>query len=160
MCSDRRLTWLAVVSLAVFPAVGAADVKLPAIFSDHMVLQQGMDIPVWGTADPGEDVTVTIAGKSVSTKANDKGQWTLKAPSVSDFGPVAVKIAGKNVIELKDVLMGDVWLVAWQSNAEWSIEHSVNPQAEIAASNYSQIRFIQVPKVPSTPLVHDIRNRL
>jgi sialate O-acetylesterase len=117
-----------------------------------------MDLPFWGTADAGEDVTVTVAGKTVATKANDKGEWSVKAPAVQEFGPVAVKVAGKNAIEYKDVLIGDVWLCSGQSNMEWSIEHSGNPQAELAAANHPQIRFIQVPKVPSTVPLADSKN--
>lgn len=135
-----------------------ADVKLPAVFSDHMVLQQGIDLPFWGTAEPGEDVTVSVNGKSATTKANDKGQWSVKAPAVQEFGPATVEVAGKNAIEYQDVLIGDVWLCSGQSNMEWSIEHSGNPSAELAAADYPQIRFIQVPKVPSTAALTDSKN--
>ncbi len=158
MHSDRRLAWLAVIGAFVLPAVGSAEVKLPAIFSDRMVLQQGKELPFWGTADPGEEVTVTVAGKAVSVKADEKGKWSTKAPAVQEFGPVAVKVAGKNVVDYQDVLIGDVWLVSGQSNAEWSIEHSGNPQAEIAAANYPLMRFVQVPKVPSTQPLTDTKN--
>ena len=151
----RRSLILAWLSITFVPAFCAADVKLPVIFSDHMVLQQGIELPFWGWAEPGEEVTVTVAGKSVTTKASDKGKWSVKAPAIAEFGPVAVKIAGKNVIELKDVLSGDVWLCSGQSNMEWSIEHSGNPQAELAAANYPNMRFIQIPKVPSTEPLPD-----
>lgn len=146
------------LGLLSFASLGFADVKLPAIFSDHMVLQQGIDLPFWGTADPNEDITVTVGGKSVTAKANDKGQWSVKVPAVQEFGPVAVKVAGKNAIEFKDVLIGDVWICSGQSNMEWSIEHSGNPQAELAAANYPQIRFVQIPKVPSTVPLADTKN--
>lgn len=139
-------------------ASALADVKLPAIFSDHMVLQQGIALPFWGTASPGEEVTVTVAGQSATAKADDQGRWSLKAPAVKEFGPVAVKVAGKNVIELKDVLIGDVWICSGQSNMEWSIEHSGNPQAELAAANHPQLRFIQIPKVPSTVPLADAKH--
>lgn len=158
MTYRRRFAALAAIGLVLFPTRMFADVKLPAIFSDHMVLQQGMELPFWGTADPNEDVTVTVSGKSVSTKANDQGRWSVKAPAVSEFGPVSVTIAGKNTIVLKDVLVGDVWLCSGQSNMEWSIEHSGNPQAELAAANYPHIRFVQVPKVPSTQPLADSKN--
>jgi sialate O-acetylesterase len=141
-----------------FAEVCPAEVKLPAIFSDHMVLQQGMELPFWGTADPNEEVTVTVAGKSATTKANDQGQWSATAPAVEVFGPVAVRVAGKNTLEFRDVLIGDVWLCSGQSNMEWSIEHSGNPQAELAAANYPEMRFVQVPKVPSTQPLTDSRN--
>src|SRR5262245_29999500 len=130
----RRRSMLFLVLAALVPSYAAADVKLPVIFSDHMVLQQGIELPFWGWAEPGEEVTVTVAGKSVTTKADDKGKWSVKAPAISAFGPVAVKVVGKNTVELKDVLSGDVWLCSGQSNMEWSIEHSGNPQAEIAAA--------------------------
>lgn len=145
---------LAILGLALLPAVCRADVKLPAIFSDRMVLQQGIELPFWGWADAGEEIIVTVAGKSVVTQADDKGQWSVKSPAVTDFGPVAVTVAGKNAIAYQDVLIGDVWICSGQSNMEWSIEDSGNPQAELAAADYPNMRFVQIPKVPSpVPLI-------
>lgn len=150
--------WVVGLGLCLMSTRSVADVKLPAIFSDHMVLQQGLENPFWGTADPGEAITVTLDGQAVSTQADPDGHWSLKAPAVREFGPVTVRVAGKNVIDYHDVLIGDVWIVSGQSNAEWSIENSGNPLPEIEAANYPEMRFVQIPKVPSTQPLSDSRN--
>src|SRR5215213_3875232 len=100
------LTALCVIALLAAPA--AAEVKLPAIFGDHMVLQQNVPLTVWGWADPGEKVTVTVGGQ-----------------------PVELAAAGKdNTVTLKDVLVGEVWLCSGQSNMEWSLKQSKNAAEE------------------------------
>jgi len=138
-------------------ALSRADVKLPAIFSDEMVLQQGADLSFWGEAEPGEVVTVNVNDHSAQATATDKGLWSLRVPAIEEFGPATVTITGKNSISLKNVLIGDVWLCAGQSNMEWSIEHAGNPQAELAAADHPTMRFIQIPKVASTAPLNDSR---
>ncbi|MDG1671828.1 MAG: hypothetical protein P8H96_13245, partial [Akkermansiaceae bacterium] len=93
------------------------DIKLPAIFSDDMILQREMPVPVWGTANPGEIVTVSFAGQSVSGKADAKGQWLLKlGPLETSRDKQTLTIKGTNEISLKNVLVGEVWLCSGQSN--------------------------------------------
>src|ERR1700722_411429 len=97
-----------------------ADVKLPAIFSDHMVLQQGMAVTVWGTGDAGEDVTVTFGQQKQSAKATDKGNWAVKLANLSASDkPEELVVAGKNTVAFKDVLVGEVWVCSGQSNMEF-----------------------------------------
>src|ERR1700733_4483109 len=99
----RRTLTAAVLAGAAMLAgtIARADVKLPAIFSDHMVLQQGMPVPVWGTADAGEEVTVTFGEQKQAAKADDKGHWMVKlSPLTASAKPAELTIAGKNKVEL------------------------------------------------------------
>ena len=99
-----------------------ADVKVPVIFSDHMVLQRGMAVPVWGTAAPAEKVTVAIAGQSLTTTAGPDGNWRVRLkPLAVSAEPLTLKIAGGNEITLSDVLVGEVWLASGQSNMEMPV---------------------------------------
>jgi len=94
----------------------SADVKLPAIFSDHMVLQAGVSAPVWGWADAGEEVAVAIAGQTKTVTAGKDGKWMVKLDALKAGAPVTLTVKGKNTITVADVLVGDVWLCSGQSN--------------------------------------------
>src|SRR5690606_25686620 len=93
-----------------------ADVKLPKLISDGVVLQRDTKIPVWGWASPGEKVTVSFQGKKYNTKASAEGNWTITLPKLKAGGPFTMTISGNNTIEVKDILIGDVWLCTGQSN--------------------------------------------
>ncbi|NOX53781.1 MAG: 9-O-acetylesterase, partial [Planctomycetes bacterium] len=93
------------VALLVFSTAARADVKVPALFGDHMVLQQKSAIPVWGWADPGEAVTVTLGDRSASTKADAEGHWLVKLEGLRAGGPLELVIRGKNTIRISDVLV-------------------------------------------------------
>lgn len=124
-----------------------ADVKLPAIFSDHMVLQQGMPVPVWGTADAGEEVTVTFGEQKQTTKADDKGHWEVKLSSLTaNAKPAELAVAGKNKIEFKDVLVGEVWICSGQSNMEFGVANATNGAQEVAEADHPLLRLFAVPK--------------
>ncbi|GGG64871.1 sialate O-acetylesterase [Edaphobacter dinghuensis] len=129
-------------------AVGFAEVKPASLFSDHAVLQSGMSVPVWGTADPGEKVTVTLHGVSASTTTGADGRWMVRLKKLKAGGPFEMTIAGKNTVTVKDVLVGEVWLGSGQSNMVFTVSKKSNPWAgmldeegEIAAANYPQIRM-------------------
>ena len=133
--------WLAGHSMAL------ADVKMPAIFGDHMVLQQDMPLPVWGIADRGEAVTVTVAGKSATAKAGDDGKWSVKLPAIpASTEPVTMTVAGKNKITFTDVLVGEVWVCSGQSNMEFSLNAAHNSATELPKANDPQIRLFRVVK--------------
>ncbi|MGB1123731.1 MAG: sialate O-acetylesterase [Phycisphaeraceae bacterium] len=104
------------LSLACSP-FAQAEIRLAKIFTDHMVLQQEMPIRIWGWADPGEQVTASFAGKTGSTKAKDDGSWRIDLPAMkSDGKTYSLKIQGSSTIELKDIVLGEVWIAAGQSN--------------------------------------------
>ncbi|RJP35187.1 MAG: sialate O-acetylesterase [Candidatus Omnitrophota bacterium] len=126
--------------------VAYADIRPHALFSDGMVLQQGMETPIWGTADDGETVTVEFRGQTQSVKAND-GKWMVRLPPTKAGGPFSLSIRGKNGIEIKNVLVGEVWICSGQSNMQWPVRASNNPDEEIANADYPQIRLFTVPRI-------------
>ena len=128
-------------------SLAQAEVKLPAIFSDHMVLQQGMAVPVWGTGDAGEEVTITFAGQKQTAKADDKGHWHVNLANLSaSEKPQELVVAGKNKIEFKDVLVGEVWVCSGQSNMEFQVRSTKDHDKEIAEADHPNIRLFSVPK--------------
>jgi sialate O-acetylesterase len=143
-----RTTLCAAALLAFFAAAARADVTPSTLFSDHMVLQSGMSVPVWGTADPGEKVTVTFLKQKKSVKAGSDGKWMLRLSKLKPGGPFQMTIAGKNSITVQDVLVGEVWLGSGQSNMQFPVSKAHAPYAgllneaqEIAAANYPNIRM-------------------
>jgi sialate O-acetylesterase len=142
----------------LFLASGArADVKLPALFSDNMVLQQGMRVPVWGWADEGERVTVTFRGRKVSATAT-KGKWRVTLPSLKAGGPDTFTVEGRNRIELRNVLVGEVWVCSGQSNMEWSLGRSFEPEKDIASSANPGLRLFTVPKRKADEPADDVKS--
>lgn len=135
-----------------------ADVKLPSIFSDNMALQQGVPLKVWGWAEDGEEVTVTVGGQSAKTTAAG-GKWKVELPPVEKFGPTTFKVAGKNTLEPKNVIIADVWVCSGQSNMEWPVARSNNAAEETAAAKYPSMRVFMVPKVAANEPKDDINAR-
>jgi len=130
----------------------SAQVKLPPFFSNNMVLQQGMEIPVWGWASPGEKVTVTLEKAVVSAKTNKEGKWSVKLPAMNYGGPYQMAVKGKNIQTFDRVMIGEVWVCSGQSNMEFNLLSAKNAEAEIAASAYPEIRLFTVKrKISQTP---------
>jgi sialate O-acetylesterase len=124
-----------------------AEVKLPNVFGDHMVLQQGQKNKVWGLADAGEDVSVSIDGQSHKAKAGADGQWHVMLDPLKVGGPYALTVKGKNEVKFDDVLVGEVWICSGQSNMQWSVNASNDPDLERAAAKFPKIRMINFPQV-------------
>jgi sialate O-acetylesterase len=123
-----------------------ADVRLPHIFGNQMVLQRDLPVRFWGTADPGEKVTVTVEKNESSATADDKGKWHVELPAMTaSEKPVAVKVAAKNTIELHGVLVGEVWVCSGQSNMQFSLNACIDANKEIAESTHPHIRLFVVP---------------
>ncbi|WPJ96475.1 sialate O-acetylesterase [Coraliomargarita algicola] len=124
-----------------------AELKLPAIFGSHMVLQQEGKIPVWGWEDPGETITVSFAGESVETTADESGQWKLALPQMATSHQgqsMTIHSSSGDRITYEDVLVGEVWICSGQSNMEWSVANSNNSAAEAASAHYPEIRYFDV----------------
>lgn len=123
-----------------------ANVKLPAIFSDNMVLQQRSKVAIWGWADPGELITIksSWSTKSVSVTADESGNWKGKLLTPKAGGPYILIIKGNNSIELNDVLIGEVWVCSGQSNMGFTLKGSYNAKDEIAVANFPLIRYFSV----------------
>lgn len=138
MKKSLLLTFLLVVSLPVF-----SDVTLSGIFSENMVLQQGKDINIWGFADDGEGVIVNFLEAKLMTTANN-GVWSVKLPPAKAGGPFTLKISGKNTIEFKNVLVGEVWFCSGQSNMGVSLSGSAEV-GELKKIDNPMIRFYKPP---------------
>ncbi|MDD5261193.1 MAG: sialate O-acetylesterase [Methylacidiphilales bacterium] len=126
-----------------------AEVKMPAIFGDHMVLQQEAKIPVWGWAAPGENVKVTLGAQTATATADANGDWRVDLAPLPANGTVAapqvLTIAGANTLTFQDVLVGDVWIASGQSNMEFGLAHLGQPDV-IAKADEPQLRLFTVPK--------------
>ena len=129
-----------------------AALELPAIFSDHMVLQRDQAIPVWGTATPGEVVTVRLEGSPArQDRADIHGHWRVDLPAEpASTNPRVLRIEGRSVQTFEDVLVGEVWICSGQSNMEWSILQSKDAQLEIEASEDPWLRHIKVNRATAT----------
>jgi sialate O-acetylesterase len=142
--------WLTLLTLA-----GALQgaVKLPSLISDHMVLQQGMPVRIWGTAGGGESVRVEFQGQSVTTAARPDGKWEAWLRPLSAAGPLEMSISGTVI---HDVLVGEVWVGSGQSNMEWILQNTRDHDAEIAAANYPLIHIFHVKKVVADEPMADV----
>jgi sialate O-acetylesterase len=138
---------IACLAIALTCQMASADVTLPNIFSDSMVLQRDHANAVWGKASPGESVTVTIDSQKHSTTADDAGLWRVTLEPMSVGEPRELVVSGKNEIRLTDVLVGEVWICSGQSNMQWSVNGSTNFALEQAAANHPTIRMINFPQV-------------
>jgi sialate O-acetylesterase len=128
--------------VCLFPC--AADVTLPAVIGENMVLQRGVDVPVWGWADPGEEVAVAVEGQRVTTKADSNGKWMVKLRPLEAGGPFEMTVAGTNTITLSNVLVGEVWICSGQSNMEWMVQHCDNGVQEVANAYHPTIRLFSI----------------
>jgi len=143
------------VGLVVALLVGCAgllqaDVKMSPIFGDHMVLQQGISLPVWGTADAGEKITVTVGAESGTATAGADGKWLVKlAPLPTGTTPVEMTVTGKNTLKFTDVLIGEVWICSGQSNMEYGVKMLPDNAKVIPEANVPLLRLFAVPKKPA-----------
>ncbi len=143
----KRSCFAAWTAMVFFTCAVHAAVKLPHIFGNGMVLQQGAPVPVWGWADPGESVTVEFAGQTKKTTAKADGTWLLKLDALKASGvPAVFKVTASNVVALNNVVVGEVWFCSGQSNMEWVMRNVDNAEQELASANYPLIRHFKAPK--------------
>ena len=150
----RRTVNLVLVCLFLVAATASAEVRMPALFGDGMVLQQEKPVPVWGWTDANGKVTVTFAGQEKSATANEKGKWLLKLdPLKTSKTPATMTVAaGDDSVTIENIVVGEVWLCSGQSNMEWTVG-GCNAPDDVAAANYPLIRTIKVPhKASAEPL--------
>ncbi len=151
--NKRILLW----AVALICTAGMnAKVTLPQMFQNGMVLQRGKPIPVWGKADAGETVTVTLNKKKVTTTADANGRWRVDLPLMKAGGPYALEVSSDETITISDVLVGDVWLLSGQSNIDVTIER-VYPNYTDEIDNFSldKVRLFRVQNETSTHGVKD-----
>lgn len=139
--------------LALSAARLSAAPALPSLFSDHMVLQQGSDVPVWGWADPGEKITVSIRDLSRQTTAGAEGRWRITLPALAAGGPFRLTIAGNRTLTLRDVMVGEVWICSGQSNMAFALGGTATAAVDVPDANYPEIRLFKVhPRSALEPL--------
>jgi sialate O-acetylesterase len=148
-----KIARLIALSLLDVPAL-RAELKLPAIIGDHMVLQQKLSNPIWGWDTPGTKVTVTFAGQSRSATAGADGRWALKlAPMPANASPQTLTLTGTTRRQIADVLIGEVWLCSGQSNMQLPLWNpggfggDYNGDVEALDANLTNLRLITVPNV-------------
>lgn len=149
METTRRMGVACILLLFCIRSISAmGPLRLPSVFSDHMVLQRGKPVPVWGMAAPNQEVTVRLEGQTYRCHANEQGEWILYIPERPAGGPYSMSVSSlTDRIELKDVYVGEVWLASGQSNMAWTMKGGVgiNTEKEIAEADYPLIRYFNVP---------------
>lgn len=144
----RRAVALFLLVVLCVPAVSRAAEKpfLHPLFASEMVLQRGVEDPVWGWTEPGREVTVSMNGKTAKATADASGKWLAKIGPFEAGGPFELTVSGPENVKLTNVLVGDVWICSGQSNMEMGIANCYDKDHEIAAANYPNIRLFTVPK--------------
>jgi len=137
-------------------SLAKAAVVLPRLFSDNMVLQRNMRVPVWGRADPGEKVTAELGSHLSETTADTEGKWKLYLGPLDAGGPFEMKISGVNHLVIKNVLVGEVWVCSGQSNMAMEVENCLNAGNEISAADHPMIRHFQVKRAKSLQPLEDV----
>lgn len=123
-----------------------AEVRVAQIFSDHMVLQRGINVPIWGTADPGEKITLNINGLVSTAVTGKDGNWKTYLPEFEAGGPYEMVVKSSNEVKFEDILFGDVWVASGQSNMAWRLENSNNGEEEVKNANLPEVRLFYVPR--------------
>jgi len=153
--SQRAAFWQAGWVLVLWNAAGplqAAEAPLmDALFADHVVLQRDRPIPIWGHANPGEDVTITLSGATKTVRAGADGRWSVSMPEQPASGPHTLTArTASRMQNAHDVLVGDVWLCSGQSNMEFAVRGAMNGRGEIAASANDNLRQVKIPRGSAT----------
>lgn len=148
LCSRFWYATLFLILVCLSQATALADITLPKLFSDHMVLQRNSSVPVWGTASPGEKLKVSFGDVEYKVTANPSGDWSTLVKTGAAGGPFELKVSSEDS-ELKvgftDVMVGDVWICSGQSNMNWPVEKALNPETEIEkAKNFPSVRLFSI----------------
>ncbi len=147
-----------ILSLTALAPSLRADVKLPAIFSDHAVLLSGASVPIWGWADAGEKVEVSFAGQTKSATPDAKGKWMVRLDALkADAKPQELTVKGKNSLTVQDVLVGEVWLGSGQSNMALRVSQANDFEKEKGAADLPQVRMFTVASGPSAKAEEDCK---
>jgi sialate O-acetylesterase len=152
----RRASGVLSVALVIAAATVRADVRLPRVISDHMVLQRDRVVRVWGWSDAGEAVRVRFRGQEAATAGDRDGRWQVMLPASAAGGPFELVVAGKNTITVADVLVGDVWVGSGQSNMERAMTLVADSEREIAQANDPRIRLFTVPHKVADASLDDV----
>ncbi|MHB8969479.1 MAG: sialate O-acetylesterase [Pirellulaceae bacterium] len=136
---------IAMLGLVAWSSHARADVRVPALFADHMVLQRDLANPVWGWADAGEEVVVVLGDQKKTATAGADGKWRVALDAMPAGGPHKIVIEGKNRIAIDDVLVGEVWVCSGQSNMQFPVAATRDADLTRITANYPKLRMISVP---------------
>src|ERR1043165_3742384 len=145
--------------LPVFQPSARADVRVPSLIGDNMVLQQGRKDRVWGWARAGERVSVTFQGRTSRVNADADGRWQVFIGPFKSGGPFTLTVAGANTLTFKNVLVGDVWVCSGQSNMEWILQNAQGGPQDAAQADYPEIHLFAVQKKTSDKPLEDVQGR-
>ncbi|MBD3626513.1 sialate O-acetylesterase [Cyclobacterium sp. GBPx2] len=146
-----------VIALCLWMFQVQAELRLPRVFADHMVLQRGQEIPVWGSADSRERVTVSFQGKEYRVRADREGNWELKMDALSKGGPYTLTVTTRDEsVTYENVMIGDVWLLGGQSNMEWALKNTNNGEDSIKTAKHPDIRLFEVGRNLSLEPIDDV----
>jgi sialate O-acetylesterase len=142
------VSWIAATSVLLLATAGPlpalAEVRLPKIFSDNMMIQRDQPVRVWGWADPGEDIKVIFAGKAGQARADAKGAWAAELPAVHEGDNLEMSVTGRNAVVLKNLIVGDIWLCSGQSNMAMPLRETLPAREDAGAANSPKIRRIKL----------------
>jgi sialate O-acetylesterase len=150
---------LSFLLLSAFQQRARADVRVPSLIGDNMVLQQGRKDRVWGWAAPGERVSVTFQNRTARTTADQQGRWQVLVGPFKSGGPYTLTVAGANTLTFKNVLVGDVWVCSGQSNMEWILQNAQGGAQDAAAADFPEIHLFTVQKKTSDKPLEDVQGR-
>ncbi len=152
--------FLSLLTFASLTLAARAELKLPAIIGDNMVLQQQQANPIWGWDTPGAEVSVAFNGKTKTAKADAKGRWTVRLdPAPVNAKPATLTIKGSSTRELKNVLVGEVWICSGQSNMGFSVDRTWDADLDIAQAKFPLVRIISVPQVGTQEIQDDFKGQ-
>ncbi|MBL8816212.1 MAG: sialate O-acetylesterase [Planctomyces sp.] len=138
---------MSLIALICVTSTSIAELRMSAIFSDHMVLQQKAPIHVWGWTAGGQEITIEFDGIKTTDRAGADGRFDIVLPAHDAGGPFTLKVIADETKEFTDVLVGEVWVCSGQSNMQWAVQQSDDPDLEALTANYPQIRLVSLPQV-------------
>jgi len=147
------------IVLGALSVAARADASVPALLADHMVVQRGLPVHIWGMAAPHEPVSVTFRGETKSCTADDDGRWSVYLSPGEAGGPFQMSIKATNAITLNDILVGDVWVASGQSNMEFPMTGLASAQTEITAAQYPKIRLFMVKHKPADYPLENVESK-
>ncbi|MCC9641800.1 sialate O-acetylesterase [Rhodopirellula sp. JC740] len=136
-----------------------AELMLPSIFGDSMVVQRDEPVHVWGWTEPGQEVRVQLGDRAASGKANGEGRFDVSVPALPAGGPYELTVKADETKTFTDVLVGEVWICSGQSNMAWSVRSANDPDLESLSANYPEIRLISVPQVGTQEPQRDFKGQ-
>lgn len=166
MKTRSKISLICLILLAASRSVALAEARLPALFGDGMVLQRDSRLPIWGWAEPGEEVTVVFEQPAAAngapvrqektTKADDSGAWSVGLEAVRPGPAGTLMIKAQNTLTFHDVLVGEVWICSGQSNMQWPVQAAQDPDLEAAAAHFPELRFFKVPRTTAAAPQRDV----